>query len=106
MDLPRAPAVGGGAARAPAPRVRIAVQRPGAERARRLRERIAPATEQLPVPGGPSEPLLREAPASQRAGHLSYSALGSYADCGYRFYAERILGLASPGKPEARTLAQ
>ena len=24
---------------------------------------------------------------------LSYSALGAYARCGYRFYAERVLGL-------------
>ncbi len=31
---------------------------------------------------------------------LSYSSLGEYARCGYRFYAERVLGL--PAAPEAR----
>jgi ATP-dependent helicase/nuclease subunit A len=28
-------------------------------------------------------------------GHLSYSALSSYERCGYRFYAERVLGLGA-----------
>jgi ATP-dependent exoDNAse (exonuclease V) beta subunit len=33
---------------------------------------------------------------------LSYSALGEYKRCGYRFYAERVLGLppVAPGSPE------
>ncbi|MGZ8649762.1 MAG: RecB family exonuclease, partial [Solirubrobacteraceae bacterium] len=36
------------------------------------------------------EPPARPRPAPQR---LSYSALGAYARCGYRFYLERVLGL-------------
>jgi ATP-dependent exoDNAse (exonuclease V) beta subunit len=108
VELPRAPAVGGGEAGGPAPMVRVQIQRPSAERAERLRERFEAHTEPLAVPAGPSEPLLADAPAPQGAGHLSYSALASYAGCGYRFYVERILGLGSPaevaasdGEPEA-----
>ncbi|HTU94399.1 MAG TPA: UvrD-helicase domain-containing protein, partial [Solirubrobacteraceae bacterium] len=54
---------------------------------------VAPSTA---TPPGP-------APASPRAGSpvsaLSYSSLGEYARCGYRFYAERVLRL--PLVPEA-----
>jgi ATP-dependent helicase/nuclease subunit A len=45
-------------------------------------------------PAGPSPPAVlgpaRPAPPVSR---LSYSALGEYARCGYRFYVERVLGL-------------
>lgn len=47
-----------------------------------------------PPPAPPDEPP----PVSR----LSYSALGDYARCGYRFYTERVLGLApdrEPGEP-------
>ena len=37
--------------------------------------------------------------ARANPGHLSYSALADYAGCGYRFYVERVLGLASPLSP-------
>ena len=47
-----------------------------------------------PAPRGVSEPpprgMSEPAPAVAR---LSYSALGEYERCGYRFYAERVLGL-------------
>ncbi len=98
VELPSAPAVGGGHAAGPVPRIRVAIQRPGAERAKELRARLEGAAEPLPLAGGPSAPLLRPAPSPQGAGHLSYSALASYADCGYRFYVERILGLGSPAE--------
>jgi ATP-dependent exoDNAse (exonuclease V) beta subunit len=98
VELPRAPAVGGGEAAGPLPRMRVVIQRPGPERAKELRSRFECPTEPLPVAGGPSAPLLRRAPSPQGAGHLSYSALASYADCGYRFYVERILGLGSPAE--------
>ncbi len=39
-------------------------------------------------------PLLTDLPPPEpAAGHLSYSALAGYGRCGYRFYAERVLGL-------------
>ena len=98
VELPRAPRIGGGETGGAAPRMRVEVQRAGAERAKRLRARFEGPTEPLPVPGGPSAPLLAEAPSPQGAGHLSYSALASYAGCGYRFYVERVLGLGSPAQ--------
>ena len=95
VEIAPAPAIGGEAANGAVSRIRVEVQRAGAERAQRLRARFEGATDPLPVRGGPSEPLLTREPASHGAGHLSYSALASYADCGYRFYVERILGLGS-----------
>jgi PD-(D/E)XK nuclease superfamily len=44
-------------------------------------------------------PPIRQ-PGSRRQpapGHLSYSALAAYGRCGYRFYAERVAGLAPRG---------
>jgi ATP-dependent exoDNAse (exonuclease V) beta subunit len=98
VELPRAPAVGGGEAGGPAPRLRVAIQRPSAERAKQLCRRFEGSPDPLPVAGGPSEPLLDGRTAPPGAGHLSYSALASYAGCGYRFYVERVLGLGSPAE--------
>ncbi len=44
------------------------------------------------LPAAPARPR----PTPQR---LSYSALGAYARCGYRFYLERVLGLARVPPP-------
>ncbi len=55
----------------------------------------------LPSPGpplpspGPAPPAPRE--PGPPVTTLSYSSLGEYERCGYRFYAERVLGLA-PGR--------
>ena len=51
-----------------------------------------------PAPGivsGSPPPLLAPVTDVPAAGHLSYAALAEYERCGYRFYAERVLGLAS-----------
>jgi ATP-dependent helicase/nuclease subunit A len=96
VGLPRAPAVGGGAVGGPDPDVRVRVQRPSAERAAELRARVEPTASLAVAPQSPAKPLLPDAPPPPGAGHLSYSALAGYASCGYRFYVERILGLASP----------
>ncbi len=96
VTLPRAPAVGGGEASGQEPRMQIRVQRASPERAAELRTRRGG---DAPAPQDPidaREPLLPETSRRAAAGHLSYSALARYADCGYRFYAERVLGLASP----------
>ena len=50
----------------------------------------APGTALPDAPAVLPEPPARPRPAPQR---LSYSALGAYARCGYRFYLERVLGL-------------
>jgi ATP-dependent helicase/nuclease subunit A len=95
-ELPRPPAIAGGPARGPAPHIRIRIQRPGRERAAVLRTGVAPVAVGALLPAEPASPLLPKRPSVPTAGDLSYSALSSYAGCGYRFYAERILGLASP----------
>ena len=59
---------------------------------RRHRPR-APAP--LPDPPG-APPAAAPAPA---VGALSYSSLAEYARCGYRFYAERVLGLPAAPAP-------
>jgi ATP-dependent helicase/nuclease subunit A len=103
VELPRAPAIGGGATAGPAPGLAIRVQRSSAERAARLRRRWpAPAPPRDPSAEPPS-PLLPEPVAAAASGHLSYSALADYAGCGYRFYVERVLGLASPLDHETTT---
>ena len=78
-------------------RVAYAIVRPGGEAdsdgvpgaPRRAR---APAVAPAPTP----------VPAARRAapvGSLSYSSLGEYARCGYRFYLERVLGLPGVERP-------
>jgi ATP-dependent exoDNAse (exonuclease V) beta subunit len=52
-------------------------------------------------------PLVTTAAAAAApapVGALSYSSLGEYARCGYRFYAERVLGL--PPVPEPRGVTE
>ena len=93
-----------GAQRRPDARLRIRVSEPGAERAAELvRSFPAPAEEDpLAAASGPP-PLLdpREAPVP--IGHLSYSALALYGQCGYRFYVERVLGAReSLARPDER----
>jgi ATP-dependent helicase/nuclease subunit A len=56
---------------------------------------VAIAAAQVPVPPLPPPPTPGAPVAT-----LSYSSLGEYRRCGYRFYAERVLGL--PPAPEAR----
>lgn len=96
VALEPAPAVGGGPASGPAPRLAVRVQRPSAERAAELRRRRPAADSRPAMPSAPPRPVLAEPLRPATAGHLSYSALTDYAGCGYRFYVERVLGLASP----------
>jgi ATP-dependent exoDNAse (exonuclease V) beta subunit len=96
VELEPAPAVGGGAADGPAPKLAVRVQRPSAERAAALRRRWPAAGSRPAPPSPPSRPLLARPMRPAPTGHLSYSALADYAGCGYRFYVERVLGLAAP----------
>ena len=80
----------------PGAHARVRIQRPSPDRAVELRRRWPARSPALEPSDEPAAPLL---PAPMRAanpGHLSYSALADYAGCGYRFYVERVLGLASP----------
>ncbi len=56
----------------------------------------APGTALPDAPAVLPAPPARPRPAPQR---LSYSALGAYARCGYRFYLERVLGLPRAAPP-------
>ncbi|HEY7151361.1 MAG TPA: UvrD-helicase domain-containing protein [Solirubrobacterales bacterium] len=98
-ELPPPPAVGGGSVPGPAPRLAVRMQHPSAERAAELRRRWPARLPADEYPGEPRPPLLSEPVRAASAGHLSYSALADYAGCGYRFYVERVLGLASPLVP-------
>src|SRR5439155_1497418 len=50
--------------------------------------------EHEPVTDAP--PLARPEVPPALIGGLSYSALSSYENCGYRFYVERVLGISEP----------
>jgi ATP-dependent helicase/nuclease subunit A len=95
VELPPPPAVGGGSVGGPAATLAVRIQGPSAERAEELRRRWAPSSSTERT-AEPRTPLLPEPVRTASAGHLSYSALADYAGCGYRFYVERVLGLASP----------
>jgi ATP-dependent helicase/nuclease subunit A len=56
----------------------------------------APGTALPDPPAVLPEPAARPRPAPQR---LSYSSLGAYARCGYRFYLERVLRLPRATPP-------
>jgi ATP-dependent helicase/nuclease subunit A len=96
---------GGGEVRRDGVRVAVRIGRPGDLR----REPDAPpATMPGPAPAPPAAAMPAPAPAptstpaspGSPVGALSYSSLGEYARCGYRFYAQRVLGL--PPVPEPR----
>jgi ATP-dependent helicase/nuclease subunit A len=56
-----------------------------------------PPAPRPPVPASPPAPVPDLAPAAPQIATLSYTALATYERCGYRFYAERVLGL--PERP-------
>ncbi len=89
---------------ASSPLLEIRVSSPSDERAAELRA-VHPslATSARPEPSSASPPILSGRPSPVPLGHLSYSALDSYKRCGYRFYAERVLGLGAPPQPAAET---
>ena len=67
---------------------------------------VAPApASPSPAPVAPSPAPAVPAEAAEAAGppvsRLSYSSLGEYARCGYRFYAQRVLGLPPLPEPPA-----
>jgi ATP-dependent exoDNAse (exonuclease V) beta subunit len=70
-------------------------------------ERFAELTPAAPAGNGgePEVAPLEAAPAlalpEPVARHLSYSSIATYDSCGYRFYAERVLGLARSDDIEA-----
>ena len=63
----------------------------------------APGTALPDAPTVLPDPPARPRPAPQR---LSYSSLGAYARCGYRFYLERVLMLPRVAPPAADEIAR
>jgi RecB family exonuclease len=53
---------------------------------------VPPEAPESPAPPGPPAPPVPRAPGAP-VSSLSYSSLGAYARCGYRFYLERVLRL-------------
>lgn len=96
VQAPSPAILGGGSA--PAPAIRVALNEPTVERADWLAERLdaLPRGDGGHEPSGPP-PLLAAEPRPVPVGHLSYSALADFERCGYRFYAERVLGLRLGG---------
>jgi ATP-dependent helicase/nuclease subunit A len=85
----------------PAGRLRVSVSEPAPEAgAGLLATREAPAAPAADY--GAEPPLGRPEVRPALVGGLSYSALSDFENCGYRFYVERVLGIAEP-EPSAAT---
>jgi ATP-dependent helicase/nuclease subunit A len=75
--------------------IAVRVNLPSPERATELRElRRESATERRLGEGPP--PLVERKPPIVPSRPLSYTAISAYEECTYRFYMERVLGLAGP----------
>jgi ATP-dependent helicase/nuclease subunit A len=74
--------------------VPVRVNLPSPERAAELRRLAAAGPAAAEVAGGPTPIVAPLAPVTPQR-PLSYSALEEYRRCGYRFYMERVLGLAA-----------
>lgn len=117
-DLPAVVAARGGLVTHETGRMRVSLLQPGEDAEPALAPPGAPVTATgapaSPAPGGPpavrpgGRPAVRPGAPVET---LSYSSLAEYARCGYRFYAERVLGLpagaeedvpAGPGPVDAR----
>ena len=93
VELPAPEPIGGGEPVPPTTRLEIRTSEPGSKRAAELVRSFPPPEEDGPFASvGAEPPLLAEGPAPVPVGHLSYSALALYEQCGYRFYVERVLG--------------
>jgi len=77
--------------------VAIGFVRPGSHEPPEPVAVVAPESDLGGAP--PPAPVAPLAPGAPPVSHLSYSSLGAYARCGYRFYLERVLRL-----PEAPPL--
>jgi ATP-dependent helicase/nuclease subunit A len=79
----------------PAGRMCVSVSEPGpGVGAELLAPRKVESAEE--VTGDAQPPLGRPEVSPALIGGLSYSALSAFKNCGYRFYVERVLGIAEP----------
>ena len=105
VELPAPRPIDGGEPSPAATRLAIRISEPGEGRAAELVRSFPPPPQDGPFAAIPEPPpLLDEGPVPVPIGHLSYSALALYEQCGYRFYVERVLGArealsTAPGEP-------
>jgi ATP-dependent helicase/nuclease subunit A len=102
-DLPAVIADGGGGVEADGTHIIVRVERPEDVAETEPPASAAPPAVQLPPAAAPAPAAGGPASAAALAppvATLSYSSLGEYARCGYRFYVERVLGL--PSGPQGR----
>jgi len=88
--------------------IRVRVNLPSPERAAELRELRREGAGERGLGDGPP-PLVERKPPIVPSRPLSYTAISAYGECAYRFYMERVLGLArsdsqpqGDGEPSAR----
>jgi ATP-dependent exoDNAse (exonuclease V) beta subunit len=93
VDLPAA------AEGLPAGTLALRVSEPGPNVGASLLTPAAPPPEPEQAPEAEA-PLRRPPTPPALSGGLSYSALSEYSRCGYRFYVERVLGIAEPDAAE------
>jgi ATP-dependent helicase/nuclease subunit A len=92
----------------PPSELRVRVNLPSPERAAELRTLRRRAAAERALGEGPP-PLVERRPPIVPSRPLSYTAIAAYQECPYRFYMERVLGLArsesqreNEGEPSAR----
>ncbi len=88
--------------------IAVRVNLPSPERAAELRQLRRESAAERGIGEGPP-PLVERRPPIVPSRPLSYTAISAYGDCAYRFYMERVLGLApnearpgNEGEPSAR----
>jgi ATP-dependent helicase/nuclease subunit A len=101
---PPEPRLGLGASFGPA-EIAVRVNLPSRERAAQLRAIRRDAAADRPLGEGPP-PLVERRPPIVPSRPLSYTAISAYEECPYRFYMERVLGLAASTRPLSPTGAQ
>ena len=82
-------------------RLAVRVNLPSPECAAELRRLSRDAAADRPLGEGPP-PLVQRRPPIVPSRPLSYTAISAYEECAYRFYMERVLGLAGSGGTSSR----
>ncbi len=78
--------------------IAVRVSLPSPERAAELRTTRRDGAAERPLGDGPP-PLVERRPPVVPSRPLSYTAISAYEECPYRFYMERVLGLADRVRP-------
>jgi ATP-dependent exoDNAse (exonuclease V) beta subunit len=81
--------------------IRVRVNLPSPERAAELRQLRREDAGERPFGEG-TPPLVERKPPIVPSRPLSYTAISAYQECGYRFYMERVLGLAGTERSSPR----